>query len=83
MTDIENMEAIELNAEELNNAVGGKYKELAPKTGFIVYQIQKGDNLNRISRAFGCSVKDILSWNKKITDMNKIYAGDYIYIMKK
>ena len=80
MSKFENMEAIELNLEEMEKVVGGAFKLLEPKKGFFVYQILKGDTLNTISRKFQCSVADILKWNPKITDKNKLYSGDYIYI---
>ena len=43
MTDFENMEAVELNEEELKAAAGGKYKPLPTKRGYFQYQIQPGD----------------------------------------
>lgn len=80
MTDFENMEAVELNAEEMNEVAGGAFKALPAKTGFIVYRIQKGENLTRIAKKYKCTVSQLLSWNPKITDKNIIYAGDYIYV---
>ncbi len=80
MTDIENMEAIELSAEEMNEVAGGAWRRLPEKKGFIIYQISKGETLGRIAKRFGYTVKDLLTWNPKITDKNKIYYGDYLYI---
>ena len=80
MSEFENMEAMELNLEEMDKVAGGAFKPLEPKKGYFVYQIVKGDTLNKISRKFNCTVADILKWNPKITDKNKIYYGDYIYI---
>ena len=80
MSKFENTEAIELNLEELDKVVGGAFKTLEPKKGYFIYQIEKGDTLNRIARRFNCTVEDILKWNPKITDERKIYNGDYIYI---
>ena len=80
MSELENMEAIELSAEELNEVTGGKFKPLPAKKGFIVYQISKGETLGRIAAHFGCTIKDLMAWNPKITDKNKIYYGDYLYI---
>ncbi len=82
MSEFENFEAKELNLEEMDKVAGGAFKPLDPKKGFIVYQIVKHDTLNKISRLFGCTVEEILKWNPKITDKNKIYYGDYIYIKK-
>ena len=73
------MEAIELKAEEMNEAAGGA-KKLTPKVGFIIYQIKKGDTLSRIAAAYGCTVNDLLKWNPRITNKNLIIAGDYLYI---
>ena len=80
MSEFENMEAMELNLEEMDKVAGGAFKPLDPKKGFVVYQIIKGDTLNKIARKFNVTVEDILKWNKKIVDKNKIYYGDYIYI---
>ena len=80
MSELENMEAMELNLEEMDKVAGGAFKPLDPKKGYIVYQIVKGDTLNKISRKFNVTVENILKWNPKITDKNKIYYGDYIYI---
>ena len=79
MTEFENMEAIELNLEDLDLATGG-YKKPAEKNGYIIYQIKKGDNLTRIANNFKCTVKDLLNWNPKITNKSLIFAGDYLYI---
>ena len=72
----------ELTAEEMDQVSGG-YKRPVDKAGFQIYQIKKGDNLTRISAAYRCSINDILAWNPKIKDKNKIYAGDYLYIRVK
>ena len=79
MTEFENLEAVELSLDELAKIDGG-YKRPAERSGFIIYQIKKGDNLTRIAKAHGCSVNDLLKWNPKITDKSLIYAGDYLYI---
>ena len=82
MSEFENIEAIELSAEEMNEVAGGAFKPLTPKVGFQIYKIQKGDTLGRIAAAFRCTIKDLMKWNPKITDKNKIYYGDFIYIRK-
>ena len=80
MDEMKMPEVRELTMEEMDMAAGGAFKPLPPKQGFIVYQIEKGDTLNKISRRFNCTVADILKWNPKIADKNKLYYGDYIYI---
>ena len=70
----------ELNPDEMSMISAGAFKPLEPKKGFMVYQIVKGDTINKISRKFNCTVADILKWNPKITDKNKLYIGDYLYI---
>ncbi|MCR5173497.1 MAG: LysM peptidoglycan-binding domain-containing protein [Oscillospiraceae bacterium] len=70
----------EINYEELEAVTGGAYKPLPPKAGYVVYQIVRGDTLGRIAKAFNTTIKKIMAANPKIVDMNKIYAGDYIYI---
>ena len=69
----------ELTAEEMDLVSGG-YKRPPEKDGFIIYQISKGENLTRIANAHKCTVNEILVWNPKIKDKNKIYAGDYLYL---
>lgn len=69
----------ELDLNELDNIVGG-YRRPKEKEGFFIYHIQKGDNLSKLSKRFGCTIKDIMRWNPKIKDKNLIYAGDYLYI---
>ncbi len=82
MSEFENKEAIELSLEEMNGVAGG-YKPLAPKKGYIVYQIAKGDTLRKIADKFKVKIAEIISWNPKITNRNLIYAGDYLYIKQK
>ncbi len=82
MSEWENKAAEELSVEEMNEIAGGAFKPLPIKTGFIVYQIQKGDTLGRIAKAFGVTINDVMKWNPKITDKNKIYYGDYLYIKR-
>jgi len=79
---IAEMEALELTEEELAQVDGGvvQYKRPPEKIGFIIYQIGKGDTLNKIARYFGVTVNQILAWNPYIVDRNKIYNGAYLYI---
>ena len=83
MSENKNYEATELNLNELEEAVGGKFKKPDKKDGFDLYQIQKGDTLYMIAKTHGYKTDDLLEWNPKITDRNKIYVGDWIYIKKK
>ena len=69
----------EMNMEEMEQVSGG-YKKPAPKPGFIIYQIQKGDALSKIARRYNTTEALIMSWNPKIKNKNLIYAGDYLYI---
>ena len=72
----------EMSVEELGEVAGG-YTKPKEKTGFIIYQIQKGDSLIGIAKKFGISdYKKIVEWNPKITNPRLIYAGDYLYIKK-
>jgi len=50
-----------------------------PKTRTITHTIKKGENLNLIAKKYGVSVSDIKRWNK-ITNANKIYAGQKLKI---
>ena len=77
----------ELNANEMesvNGGMGGSSKALPAKEGYIVYQIEKGDNLTRIAKWYGTTVQAIKAANPGlIRDINDITAGYYIYIPKK
>ena len=79
---IAELEALELSADEMNEVSGGavQFKQPAQKVGFIIYQIGRGDTLNKIARHFGVTVNQILSWNPYIENKNKIYYGAYLYI---
>jgi len=50
-----------------------------PKTRTLTHTIKKGENLNLIAQKYGVSVSNIKKWNK-ITNPNKIYAGQKIKI---
>ncbi len=80
MSEFENNNAVELNETEMSGIAGGAFKRPAEKDGFIIYQIKKGDNLNRIAIAHHCTVRSLLQWNPKIHDKNLIIVGDYLYI---
>ena len=81
MSELENMVA-ELSLEEMDQVSGG-YKKPPAKPGYEIYKIKKGDTLGRIARHYQCTVADIMRWNPKISDKNKIYYDDYIYILEK
>ena len=83
MSEFENMEALELSMDELDQAAGGasRYNRLAEKAGFIIYKVKKGDSLSKIAAAHRCTVADLLRWNPKITNKNRIYANEYLYIL--
>ena len=79
---MENMK--EMNLNELESAVGGKGGSrtvLPSKAGCIVYQIESGDNLTKIAKWYGVTVKQIMNTNVGIIkNANDITAGYYIYI---
>ena len=56
----------EINYEELEAVTGGAYKPLPPKSGYVVYQIVRGDTLGRIAKAFNTTIKKIMAANPKI-----------------
>jgi len=82
MSENEIMAAIELSEEELMKVDGGvvQYRRPEPKEGFLIYQIQRGDTLNRIASYFDCTVRDIMAWNPYIVNPSRIYTGAYLYI---
>ncbi len=81
MSELETKPAVELNPEDMENVAGG-YKKPPEKKGYFIYKIKKGDKLGQIARDNNCTVKDLMRWNPKITDPNRIYYDDYIYIQK-
>ena len=72
-------EMMELNLEALEEIDGG-YKRPAEKAGYRIYKIVKGDTLCKLAHRFHTTVAQIMAWNPKITNRNRIYAGDYLYI---
>ena len=70
----------ELNLNEMEEVSGGKYPKLPEKKGYIIYQIQPGDTLYKIAKAYGTTVDRLLSYNPQITNRNLIRAGAYMYI---
>ena len=80
MSEFENKNAMELNLDEMEEAAGGKYKPLPTKRGYFQYQIQPGDTLYKIAKAYGTTVDRLLSYNPQITNRNLIRAGAYMYI---
>jgi LysM repeat protein len=49
----------------------------------IYYIIKSGDTLTSIAKKFSTTTNQLLIWNPKITDPNKIYAGSEIKIGQK
>ncbi len=82
MSEFENMEALELSLEEMDQAAGGasRYAPLKAKTGYIIYKVKAGDTLSRIAGQHHCTVSDLMRWNPKITNKSRIYANEYLYI---
>ena len=78
------MNANELNINELENVNGGRRggspTELPKKEGYIVYQIAGAENLTKIARRYGTTVKAIKNANPTIDNVNFIRAGYWIYI---
>ena len=78
---MDNMNELNLNEmEEITGGRGGSPTVLPRKDGYIVYQIEAGENLTRIARRFGTTVKAIKDANPTIDDPNFIRSGFYIYI---
>ena len=82
MSEFENMEAVELSMDELDQAAGGasRYAPLKSRIGFLIYKVKAGDTLTKIANTYRCTVSDIMRWNPKITDKSRIYANEYLYI---
>ena len=76
----ENME-MNLDLEALEEAEGG-YTRPREVPGYTIYKIVKGDTLTRIAHRFHTTIAQIMADNPKITNRNRIYAGDYLYIRK-
>ena len=73
MTEMKN--AIELTEEETGLVTGG-----AGRAAAQYYVIQRGDTLTRIAHRFGTTIRRLMDLNPRITDPNKIYAGDRIRV---
>ncbi len=74
-------EVRELDVEEMDEVAGG-FKKPKAKKGYSIYKIQHGDTLIRIAEHHGCTYKDLMRWNPKITNPRLIRTGDYLYIKK-
>ena len=77
------MSNIELNLNEMDTVAGGRGGSptvLPKKKGYIVYQIAGSDNLTKIARQYGTTVKAIVAANPTIDNPNFIRAGFWIYI---
>ena len=74
----------ELNLNEMENVAGGKGGSptvLPPKDGYIVYQIVGNDNLTKIAKNYGTTVKAIVAANPTLEgNANFIRAGFSIYV---
>ena len=77
------MNTMELNLEEMLEAVGGKFVRPVEKAGFRIYQIRSNDTLIRIANRFHLKTyKELLEWNPQITNPRIIIPGDYLYIKR-
>ena len=77
------MKNMELNLNEMENVNGGRGGSptmLPEKKGFFVHQIASGENLTRIAKKFGTTVKAIMDANPTIDNANFIRTGFYIYV---
>ena len=75
--------ADELNLNEMEEVSGGKGgspTELPAKSGYTVYRIVGSDNLTKIAKRYGTTVKAIKAANPTIDNPNFIRAGFWIYI---
>ena len=79
---MDNMNELDLNEMEMiSGGRGGSPTPLPKKAGYIVYQIEANENLTRIAKRFGTTVKAIQNANSDtIDDPNFIRAGFWIYI---
>ncbi len=83
MSEFENFEAMELSMDEMDKVSGGaadRFKPLTAKNGYTIYKVKKGDTLSKIASTHNCTVRELLAWNPKITNQNRIYANEYLYI---
>ena len=74
----------ELHLNEMEAVTGGKGgspTELPRKDGYIVYQIAGNDNLTKIAKNYGTTVKAIVAANPTLdNNPNFIRAGYWIYV---
>ena len=96
MTDLNNTELnetelneSELNLEEMEDVAGGRVAaggmrtKPAAKAGFVIHKISATDNLTRIAKQYGTTVKALMAANPTIKDKNLIRTGYYLYVPKK
>ena len=63
----------ELNPEQMEEVAGGAGQK------YIVYVVQKGDNLSKIANRYHVTVAQLVKWNK-IPDPNLILVGQKLRI---
>lgn len=52
------------------------------KKQIIEHKIKKGETLSKIAKKYKISISDIVAENRKIKDINLIYAGDSLIIKR-
>jgi LysM repeat protein len=67
------MEMKEVSLEEMNETAGGA------GSNKVVYTVVRGDNLSKIAKRYGVTVKQLVEWNN-IADPNLIFPGQKIIL---
>jgi len=63
----------EVSLEEMNETAGGA------GSNKVVYTVVRGDNLSKIAKHYGVTVKQLVEWNN-IENPNLIFPGQKIVI---
>jgi len=59
---------------------GGYMRRPPKRDGCVIYQVKPGETLERIARANGTTVQQIMSVNKELKNANFIVPHAFIYI---
>ena len=69
-----------INEAELNEVSGGAVKVVPAPVECIKYSVKWGDCLSVLAERYGTTVSAIMAVNPAITNPDKIYANQVIYI---
>ncbi|WP_282498543.1 murein transglycosylase D [Pantoea sp. JZ29] len=63
--------------------VGSNGTSLADNSNSITYRVRKGDSLDSIARRHGVNIKDVMRWNRVVSNAKDIQPGDELTLFVK